>query len=231
MRCSKGYDVLLGSINLEPGTAAAAAPADSSLNAGSKPGPAAGATRSTAQRRLLEALPVSNSNGSSTLASGAWQYIGNSTGRGLYDSTAEASRQYHLHQQQQHGTPGPAASVPEPATTLLLQRLQAQSGSASWQQQQQQQQSVGPTRRSPKSCKGRPPLHAPPGKAKGGWNTLGLISAFALAQQQEEAKHEQQQQQQQAVSPAVAPALAVSGPTVVVSRVRARKGALHAAQL
>jgi hypothetical protein len=110
---------------------------------------------------------------------------------------------------------------------LLLQRLQAQSGQASWQQQQQQQQSVGPTRRSPKSGKGRPPLHAPPGKPKGGWNTLGLISAFALAQQQEEAKHEQQQQ---AVSHAAVTALAVSGPTVVVPRVRARKGAMHTAQ-
>jgi hypothetical protein len=107
---------------------------------------------------------------------------------------------------------------------MLLQRLQQQTGNVTSWQQQQQPQHVGPIR-SPKSAKGRPPLHAPPGKAKGSWNTLGLISAFALAQQQQE--QEQQQQQQAAASHAAAAAAVVSGPTVVVPRVRARKGATH----
>jgi hypothetical protein len=107
---------------------------------------------------------------------------------------------------------------------MLLQRLQQQTGNVtSWQQQQQH---VGPIR-SPKSAKGRPPLHAPPGKAKGSWNTLGLISAFALAQQQQEHEQQQQQQQQLVASHAAAAAAVVSGPTVVVPRVRARKGATH----
>lgn len=236
MRCSKGFDVLLVGSESQTVTAAAA---DSSSGAGSSGQAAAGraasgATRSSAQRRLLEAMPVSNSSsGNGLLApTTAWQYNSGATSQaqshpaGLYGSTAEASRQYHLQQQQQggYGAPAPATSAPGPATTLLLQRLQQQSGQASWQQQQQQ---VGPTRRSPKSAKGRPPLHSPSGKSKGGWNTLGLISAFALAQQQEETKLEQQQQQQMATSHAAAAAVAVSGPTVVVPRVRAKKGAIH----
>jgi hypothetical protein len=236
MRCSKGFDLLLLGSDTEPGTGLDAAAADGSSGAGSVGAGAAAtgaaAARSSAQRRLLEALPgsgnSSSSNGGSMLAPPPWQQQQQPHPAGLYDSTAEASRQYHL--QQQYGPYAPAASAPGPATTLLLQRLQQQSGTGSWrqQQQQQQQQQVGPTRRSPKSAKGRPPLHAPAGKAKGGWNTLGLISAFALAQQQQEARQEQQQQQQVAASHAAAAAVAVSGPTVVVPRVRAKKGAAQA---
>jgi hypothetical protein len=247
MRCSKGFDVLL----LGPDTQLGEPGADSSSGAGSSINEAAagasagrgaaGRTRTSAHRRLLEAMPPSNG----TSSTGPWQYSGSTARRGgsqpagLYGSTAEASRQYHLEQQQQaaYGGPqGPAASAQRPAASMLLQRLQQQSGQTAWQrqQQQEQQQHVGPTRRSPQSSKGRPPLHMPPGKAKGSWNTLGLVSAFALAQQQEEEalqQQEQQQRQQLAASHAAAAAVAVSGPTVVVPRVRAKKGAaMHAAQ-
>jgi len=241
MRCSKGYDVLL--VGPECEQAGVNAPSSSS-GAGSSSLAAGRAatrlpsshTRSSAQRRLLEAMPTGHNISNNMPAAGPWEYTGAGGGHrsmqpaGLYGSTAEASRQYHLELQQQgaYGLMGPAASGPGPATTLLLQRLQQQSEQSAWQQQEQQQQAVGPTRRSPRAAKGRPPLHAPAGKAKGGWNTLGLISAFALAQQQQP----EVQQEQLAASHAAAAAVAVSGPTVVVPRVRARKGAVahHVAQ-
>lgn len=240
MRCSKGYDVLL--VGPESEQAGVNAPSSSS-GAGSSSLAAGRAatrlpsshTRSSAQRRLLEAMPTGHNSSSSMLAAGPCEYAGAGGGHrsmqpaGLYGSTAEANRQYHLELQQQgaYGLMGPAASGPGPATTLLLQRLQQQSEQSAWQLEQQQQ-AVGPMRRSPRAAKGRPPLQAPAGKAKGGWNTLGLISAFALAQQQQP----EVQQEQLAASHAAAAAVAVSGPTVVVPRVRARKGAVahHVAQ-
>jgi hypothetical protein len=251
MRCSTGFDVLLLGPDAqlgEPG-ADSSSGAGSSINAAAAAGTrggrgADGRTRTSAHRRLLEAMPPSN--GTSSTGPGPWQYSGSTARRdgsqaaGLYGSTAEASREYHLEQQQQaaYGAPqGSRAAAQRPAASMLLQRLQQQSGQTAWQrqqQQQEQQQHVGPTRRSPQSNKGRPPLHMPTGKPKGSWNTLGLVSAFALAQQQEEEARQQQEQQRQrqlAASHAAAAAVVVSGPTVVVPRVRAKKGAaLHAPQ-